>query len=88
VIDPSTGEIRQAQLFVAVFGASNYTYAEATWTQSLPDWLGSHVRALEFFGGAPEMVVPDNLRSGVKRHLVGAGLQLVVCLGNAYGFHS
>lgn len=67
VVDPSTGEIRQAQLFVAVLGASNYTYAEATWTQSLPDWLGSHVRALEFLGGVPEIVVPDNLRSGVKR---------------------
>ncbi len=67
VIDPSTGEIRAAQLFVAVLGASNYTYAEATWSQSLPDWLGSHVRALEFFGGAPQIVVPDNLKSGVKR---------------------
>jgi transposase len=67
VIDPDTGEIRPAQLFVAVLGASNYTYAEATWTQSLPDWLGSHVRALEFLGGAPEIVVPDNLKSGVKK---------------------
>lgn len=67
VIDPATGEIREAQLFVAVLGASNYTYAEATWTQSLPDWLGSHVRALEFLGGAPEIVVPDNLKSGVKK---------------------
>lgn len=67
VIDPDTGEIRSAQLFVAVLGASNYTYAEATWTQSLPDWLGSHVRTLEFFGGAPEIVVPDNLKSGVKK---------------------
>ena len=51
VTDRHTGEIRQAQIFVAVLGASNYTYAEATWTQSLPDWLGSHVRALEFIGG-------------------------------------
>lgn len=67
VIDPDTGEIRSAQLFVAVLGASNYTYAEATWTQSLPDWLGSHVRALEFLGGAPAIVVPDNLKSGVKK---------------------
>lgn len=67
VINPDTGEIRWAQLFVAVLGASNYTYAEATWTQSLPDWLGSHVRAVEFFGGAPEIVVPDNLKSGVKK---------------------
>ena len=53
VTDRHTGEIRQAQIFVAVLGASNYTYAEATWTQSLPGWLGSHVRALEFIGGLP-----------------------------------
>ncbi len=62
-----TGEIRQAQIFVGVLGASNYTYAEATWSQQLPDWLGSHVRMLEFFGGAAAIVVPDNLKSGVDR---------------------
>jgi len=67
VVDASTGELRQAQVFVAVLGASNYTYAEATWTQSLPDWTGSHVRALEFLGGAPRQIVPDNLRAGVLR---------------------
>lgn len=67
VIDPASGEIRSAQLFVAVLGASNYTYAEATWSQGLADWLGSHVRALEFLGGCPELVVPDNLKSGVKK---------------------
>lgn len=66
IIDGATGEIRQAQLFVAVLGASNYTYAEATWTQQLPDWIGSHVRAFEFIGGVPEILVPDNLKSGVK----------------------
>ena len=66
VIDTDTGEVRQAQLFVAVLGASNYTFAEATWTQSLPDWLGSHSRALTFFGGCPALIVPDNLRSGVN----------------------
>ena len=65
--DSLTGEICQAQIFVAVLGASNYTYAEATWSQQLPDWLGAHVRALEFFGGAPAIVVPDNLKSGVDR---------------------
>ncbi|WP_339755131.1 IS21 family transposase [uncultured Marinobacter sp.] len=65
VISPSTGEIRQVQVFVAVLGASNYTYAEATLSQSLPDWLHSHVRMFEYFGGTPEMVVPDNLKSGV-----------------------
>lgn len=67
VIDPRTGEIRSAQIFVAVLGASNYTYAEATWSQSLPDWIGSHQRCFSFFGGLPELVVPDNLRSGVTK---------------------
>ncbi len=65
IIDRSTGEIGAAQIFVAVLGCSNYTYAEATWTQTLPDWLGAHVRALEFFGGAPQAFVPDNLKSAV-----------------------
>lgn len=65
VQDPRTGELRQAQIFVAALGASSYTYIEATWTQSLPDWIGSHVRMFEFFGGCPAILVPDNLRSGV-----------------------
>ncbi|MDZ4151101.1 MAG: hypothetical protein U1E01_08455, partial [Methylicorpusculum sp.] len=47
------------QIFVAVLGASNYTYAEATWSQSLPDWIGSHQRCFTFLGGVPELVVPD-----------------------------
>lgn len=67
VQDPANGETRQAQLFIAVLGASNYTFAEATWTQGLPDWIGSHIRALEFFQGVPEIVVPDNLKSGVTK---------------------
>ncbi len=62
IIDRRTGEIAEAQVFVAVLGCSNYTYAEASWTQSLPDWLGAHVRALTFFDGAPSAFVPDNLR--------------------------
>jgi transposase len=66
VTDPETGEVRQAQVFVAVLGASNYTYAEATWTQNLWDWIQSHVRAFEFFAGTSRLVVPDNLKSGVK----------------------
>ena len=66
VVDPRTGQRRQAQIFVAVLGASSYTYAEASWTQSLADWCASHVRALAFLGGAPELLVPDNLRSGVS----------------------
>lgn len=65
VIDPETGEERQAQIFVAVLGASNYTYAEATWSQALPDWIAAHGRAFSFFGGVPEIVVPDNLKAGV-----------------------
>jgi transposase len=66
VVDPATGTVREAQLFLAVLGASSYIFAEPTWTQSLPDWIGSHVRALEYLGGVPEVIVPDNLRSGVS----------------------
>lgn len=65
VVDPSSGELRQAQVFVAVLGASSYTYAEATWTPTLPDWMGSHGRTLAYLGGVPERLVPDNLKSGV-----------------------
>lgn len=65
VICPKTGEVRTAQIFVATLGASNFTYVEASWTQSLPDWISSHVRAFEFFGGVPAQVVPDNLKAAV-----------------------
>ena len=67
VVDSSTGEIRDAQVFVATLGASNYTYAEATWTQTLPDWIASHQRAFQFIAGVTEVVVPDNLRAGVSK---------------------
>jgi transposase len=67
VIDPLTGEIHQAQVFVAALGASSYSYAEATWTQSLPDWIGAHTRAFAYLGGVPTQVVPDNLKSGVVK---------------------
>ena len=71
VVDRRTGEIRQAQIFVAVLGASSYTYAEATWTQGLADWIGAQARALAFLGGVPEIIVPDNLKSAVIRRLIG-----------------
>jgi len=67
VYDLQTNQMRQAQIFVAVLGASNYTYAEATWSQTLPDWIGSHSRTFAFFGGVPQIVVPDNLKSGVSK---------------------
>src|SRR5271169_1930169 len=67
IVDPSTGEIREAEIFVGVLDASNLTYAEATWTQTLPDWTGAHVRMFRFFGGAPKLLVPDNLKSGVTK---------------------
>jgi transposase len=51
IVDRTTGEIREAEIFVAVLGASSFTYAEATWTQTLPDWIGSHVRLFRFIGG-------------------------------------
>jgi transposase len=63
--DPFTGQVREAYLFVATLGASNYTFAEATLTQNLPSWIQSHVRAFEFFNGVAEILVPDNLKSGV-----------------------
>jgi transposase len=66
VIDRETGEVREAQIFVGVLGASNFTYAEATWSQELSDWIGAHVRMYEYFGGVPTVTVPDNLKSGVK----------------------
>jgi transposase len=67
IIDLTTGEERRAQIFVAVLGASNYTFAEATFSQSLPEWISSHVRAFSFFDGVPELIIPDNLRSGVAK---------------------
>ena len=67
VIDGRTGEVNLAQIFVAVLGASNYTYAEATWTQALADWIGSHQRTFEYLGVVTEVVVPDNLSSGVSK---------------------
>ena len=67
IINAATGEVREAQVFVATLGASNYTFAEATWSQSLPDWIGSHTRAFALFSGVPQLVVPDNLKSGVAR---------------------
>jgi transposase len=67
IVDPLTGEVRMAELFIAVLGASNFTYADATWTQSLPDWIGAHVRMFRFFGLAPRLLIPDNLKSGVNK---------------------
>jgi transposase len=67
LIDPATGEVLEVELFVAVLGASNYTYAEATRTQQVPDWIASHQRAFSYFQGVPGAVVPDQLKSGVTR---------------------
>jgi transposase len=65
--DPQSGEVHPAAVFVAVLGASNYTFAEATRGQQLRDWIGSHIRAFEFFGGVTQIVVPDNLKTGVNK---------------------
>lgn len=62
-----TGEVRKAQIFVGILGASNYTYAEAHWSQKLPHWIAAHTRMFEFFGGAPKIVVCDNLKSAVTK---------------------
>ncbi len=67
IIDTDTGKLRQAEIFVGVLGASTYLYTEATWTQSLSDWTMSHVRMFEAFGGSPQLVISDNLRSAVSK---------------------
>ena len=66
IVSPTTGEVRQAQVFVAVLGVQLHL-AEATWSQSPPDWLQSQVRAFEFFGGTLALLIPDNLKSGVSK---------------------
>lgn len=65
IIDRASGEVRRAQIFVGVLGASNYIYAEAHWSQTLPDWISAHVRMFEHFGGVPAVIVCDNLKSAV-----------------------
>ena len=75
VVDRSTGEMRKAQVFVAVLGASSYTFAEATWSQSLPDWIASHQRMLAFYGGVPELLVPDY----VPGHIIWLMFPIPLC---------
>ena len=67
VHDAEHGKVRQAQVFVGVLGASNYTYAEASWGQTLQEWLASHTRMVNFFGGCSEIIVSDNLKSAVHK---------------------
>jgi transposase len=67
IVDGRTGKVSKAQIFVAVMGASNYAYAEATATQKLHDWVSSHCNAFEFFGAVAELTIPDNLKSAVKK---------------------
>jgi transposase len=67
VHDAATGEVHACQLFVAALGASSFTYAEATRTQTLADWIGSHTRAFAYLHGVPGMVVSDNLKSGITK---------------------
>jgi transposase len=87
-LDTTTGEIRQAQIFVGSLGASQYTFVEATQTQTIPDWIQSHIHMWEYFGGVSVMTIPDNLKSGVtKAHRydpdINANYQH---LGEHYGF--
>lgn len=67
IIDPETNQIRAAEIFIGVLGASKYTFAEATWSQQLPDFIGSQRRMFEFYDGVPALVVPDNLRSAISK---------------------
>jgi transposase len=67
VVDAGTGLIQEASIFVAVLGASNYTFCEAVWKRDLPSWIGSHTRAIEFFQGVAAITVPDNWKAGVTQ---------------------
>jgi transposase len=67
ITNPKTGEIKMVQIFVAVLGASSYTYAEASYDQSLSSWITSHINAFSYFGGVPALIVPDNLKSAVTK---------------------
>jgi len=67
IVDRLTGKFKEAEVFAAVLGASNYTYSEATWDQGLVNWIGSHIRAFEYFNGVTRITVPDNLKAGVSK---------------------
>jgi transposase len=75
IIDSVTGEVHEAHLFVGVLGASSYTYAEARWSEKLPDWIGAHVNAFDFLGGVPKASVPDY----VPRHIIGLMCRPALC---------
>ena len=72
-----TGEVHEAHLFVAALGASSYTYAEACWSETLPDWIGAHVNAFDFLGGVPKAAVPDY----VSGHIIGFMCRSALCGG-------
>jgi transposase len=65
IVDRLSGKTRAAQIFVAVMGASNFTYAEASWTQELGDWIGAHTRAFAAIGGVPQLLLPDNTKVAI-----------------------
>jgi transposase len=75
ITNPKDGMIRNVQIFIACMGASNYTYAEATESQGLADWIDSHVRTFEFLGGVPELVIPDY----VPRNIIRVMCPIVLC---------
>lgn len=66
-LEPKTSEVRKAQIFVGCLGSSSLIFAEATESQSMPDWIGSHVRMFEAFGGTTKTLIPDNLKSGITK---------------------
>jgi transposase len=82
IVDRLTGKTRPAQIFVAVLGASNFTYAEANWTQALADWIGAHTRAFEAIGGVPNLLVPDNAKVAVIKGLSSISLTATPVCGN------
>ena len=85
ITDRDSGELRATAIFVAVLGASNYTYAEAAWSQELPEWIGSHVRCFEFLGGVPDRRPGQPQERGHARAPLRAGALLSPLLKKAAG---
>ncbi|WP_234892697.1 transposase, partial [Sinorhizobium meliloti] len=77
IIDPSTGEIRAAQIYVAVLSASQLTFSYASFSQKLPDWIEANQRAFSYFGGVTKTTICDNLKSAVQDAIERAGAKLM-----------
>jgi transposase len=87
IVNRLSGKTRPAQIFVAVLGASNFTYAQASWTQALADWIGAHIQALEAVGSVPQLLVPDTTKVAVIKACLYEPLSTVQLSGSRSTMH-